>query len=291
MGFDLQILRYVLDAKRSGADFSRAATLGRQNLHVERSTFAREANRFGMPELAARSEEVFASYPYVDNLMRLLGADIPASIDASAYEGATHIFDMNLQAPEALRGAFTLVIDGGTLEHVFDFPRAVRNVAAMTSVGGSFLSINGCNNFMGHGFYQFSPELFFRVFSSENGFDIESLIVSEVNDDAIWYDVTDPAIMKSRVELVNNARTYLMMRCKKVSLVEPFQTIPQQSDYQEQNWLRPEEMMLDQGFLKRPFHQRLVERYFPRPARLALRRLSQATRHHFSSSAYAPRRL
>jgi hypothetical protein len=290
MGFDLQILRFVFDTKRAGADFRRTATLGRQNLHIDRAVFQREALRFGLPDVAARTEEVFASYPYVDNLIKLLGSESADSIDASEYEGATHVFDLNRPAPAAFNGAYSLIIDGGTLEHVFDFPQAVRNVASMLSPGGTFISINGANNFMGHGFYQFSPELFFRVFAPENGFQISTLVVSEVNDDATWYEVTDPAVVRGRVQLVNNARTYIMMRAIKVATVEMFGSIPQQSDYHDQNWVNPG-ANLEQDFLKRPLHQTIVEKYFPRLARLALRRLSQATRKHFSSAAYRPRQV
>jgi SAM-dependent methyltransferase len=288
MGFDLQIFRYVLDAKRAGADFGTAATLGRQNLHVDRRTFIAEAKRFGLAPLAAQADAVFAGYPYVDELMRLLGAAHPASIDASDYEGATHIFDMNGDPPAALEGAFSLIVDGGTLEHVFDFPRAVRNVAKLLKTGGTFISINGSNNFMGHGFYQFSPELFYRVFSPENGFTVESMVVTEVNDDAVWYEVTDPAIVKRRVQLVNNARTYLMMRARKVESVELFKTPPQQSDYHDASW-KDSESAKDQSFLRRPLIQRVVDRYLPLPARLALRRARQATRNHFSAVGYQRR--
>jgi hypothetical protein len=36
-------------------------------------------------------------------------------------------------------------------------------------------AVTPANNQMGHGFYQFSPELFFRVFSQENGYLLRAL--------------------------------------------------------------------------------------------------------------------
>ena len=92
------------------------------------------------------------------------------SIDASAYENATMVHDMNLPVGDELKQKFSVVIDGGTLEHVFNFPTAIRNCMEMLKVGGHFFAHTMANNFMGHGFYQFSPELFYRVFSPENGF-------------------------------------------------------------------------------------------------------------------------
>ena len=56
-----------------------------------------------------------------------------------------------------------MVIDGGLLEHVFDFPTAIRNCMRMVRQGGHLILNLPVNNFPGHGFYRFSPELVFRV--------------------------------------------------------------------------------------------------------------------------------
>ena len=69
-----------------------------------------------------------------------------------------------------LKNKYTLVIDGGCLEHIFNFPVAIKNCMEMLQEGGHFIGITPANNLMGHGFYQFSPELYFRIFSKENGF-------------------------------------------------------------------------------------------------------------------------
>jgi SAM-dependent methyltransferase len=281
MGFDLQMTRFVFEARNTGADFTEACTLGRQNLDIQQDVYRAEAKRFGLDASAKAAERIWSTYPYVDALMGELGARTPLSVDVSDYEGATFIADMNKPIPDDLAGRFSLLIDGGTLEHVFDFPQAVRNVGKMLKVGGHFLSVNGSNNFTGHGFYQFSPELFFRIFSSENGFEVESMILTETNDDAVWYEVADPAKVGHRVQLVNNARAYLMMRARKISDVEMFELTPQQSDYRDAAWQSPNDARGDRSFLKRPLHQRLFEQLFPRFARLASRRIYQATRRHF----------
>lgn len=282
MGLDLQIFRFVLDGWKAGADFSSVATLGRQHLSVDRKTYRREAKRYGLSSDEAAVEKAYADYPFCDGFLRQLGGGEPFSIDAASFEGATHIADMNKPIPDNLAGKFSTLIDGGTLEHIFDFRQSALNVAKLLKVGGHFISINGANNFTGHGFYQFSPELFFRVFAPENGFQIEQMILTEVNDDGVWHDVTDPAVAGERVQIVNNARTYLMMRARKVSDVEMFKETPQQSDYHQIAWEKPEaDKVL--AFLERPWHQRMVESYAPRPARIALRRATQALRRHFSS--------
>src|SRR5438477_418150 len=78
--------------------------------------------------------------------------------------------DMNEPIPDKFKETYTAVLDGGSLEHVFNFPVAIKNCMEMVKVGGHYLAITPANNFFGHGFYQFSPELYFTVLSKENGF-------------------------------------------------------------------------------------------------------------------------
>lgn len=280
MGMDLQTLRFVLASAQSGADFSRVATLGRQHINVDRDTYVQEARRYGFATDDASNDAAFSAYPFCDGLLKQLGSKFPFSVDVADFEEATHIADLNHPVPDAMHGAFSTLIDGGALEHVFDIKQAFENVGAMVAVGGHFVLINVANNFMGHGFYQFSPELCFRVFSEENGFEIEEMVLTETNDDAIWHDIIDPEIAGRRVQLVNNSKTYVMMRARKIAEVPMFQTTPQQSDYQNIAWKIGTEK---RSFMAKPWYKRMVEGYMPRPVRSALRRISQGTRDHFSS--------
>src|SRR5574341_140267 len=52
--------------------------------------------------------------------LRLLGAETVQAMDVSDHEGAQIIHDLNRPIPPSLRGRFDMVLDGGTLEHVFD---------------------------------------------------------------------------------------------------------------------------------------------------------------------------
>ncbi|HEY2753008.1 hypothetical protein [Phenylobacterium sp.] len=282
MGFDLQCSRFVFAAKQAGVDFSDTLTLGRQNIHISERAYRTEAKRFGLPLDEGALSRAFSGFPYVDGMLTELGAKAPLSMDASDYEGASYLADLNKPVSTEFTGKFSAIIDAGTIEHIFNFPQAVLNVAAMLKVGGHLISVNGANNFTGHGFYQFSPELFYRVFAPENGFVVESMVLSECNDDAEWYEVADPAEVRQRVTLINNARTYLMMRARKTENVEMFRKTPQQSDYEDQNWVQPEKAG-DMSYLRRPLKQRLAEQFLPRSGRTVMRRLSQATRRHFAS--------
>jgi SAM-dependent methyltransferase len=285
MGLDLQTLRFVLDARRAGVDFSSTAMLGRQTLAVPAEDLAAELERFGLAELRGAIRDVYAAFPYADGLLRALGAGKLDAIDVSAYEGASIVLDLNTPAPPELNARFTALIDGGTLEHVFDVPQAFRNVAALLRVGGHFVSVNGTNNFMGHGFYQFSPELFFRVFAPQNGFELESLVLAETHRDSYWYEATDPAVVRARLELVNAHPTYVMVRARKVADVPLFTAIPQQSDYRDQSWqgADPHAPPASETAYRAPLARRVLRRALPRALKLRLRALAQAARSAYTA--------
>jgi len=101
----------------------------------------------------------------------------------------------------------------------------------MVETGGHYLGITPANNFMGHGFYQFSPELYFRVFSEVNGFRIDHVTIFEDVPGAQWVQLTDPDILGKRVEMVNSKPAYLLVQAMKTANKPVFSTTPQQSDY------------------------------------------------------------
>jgi hypothetical protein len=120
-------------------------------------------------------------------------------LDASPYEGADTIHDMNTPVPEVWHGRYDVVIDSGSLEHIFNFSVAIANLANMLRVGGTIFVTTPANNLMGHGFYQFSPELMFWVFSESNGFAVHKILLVEAGYPSVElmrnhtvYEVTDP---------------------------------------------------------------------------------------------------
>ena len=232
MGLDINGTQFILYAKTLGVDFIRTATIGRQGLHLSPSDFKANLLKFGYSFDDRSIERIFTeSNRYAEAFFRSLGSEEVHSLDYSAYEGATYVHDMNTPIPENLKRQYSVVLDGGSLEHVFNFPVAIKNCMEMVRVGGHYLAITPANNFMGHGFYQFSPETFFSIFSPSNGYELDCLIAFEDNPTAKWYLVTNPASIKSRVTLTNSRPVYLLIVAKRIEDIEPFQSMPQQSDY------------------------------------------------------------
>jgi hypothetical protein len=58
----------------------------------------------------------------------------------------------------------------------------------MLKLGGGYFASLPANNWSGHGFYQFTPELFYRTFSEENGFRVSKLLVAPACVGGRWLD-------------------------------------------------------------------------------------------------------
>ena len=113
----------------------------------------------------------------------------------------------------------------------FILSSALKNCMEMVAVGGHFTQITNANNFMGHGFWQISPELIYRVLSPANGFQVETVLLHEVVPGGGWYFASDPEKVRHRVQLCNTRPTYILTAARKVAEVEIFASMPQQSDY------------------------------------------------------------
>ena len=66
------------------------------------------------------------------------------------------------------------VINGGTLEHIFDVAKAMKNISDMVKPGGVVIHIVPFAGLANHGFYSFSPT-FFLDYCEANSFDIINL--------------------------------------------------------------------------------------------------------------------
>lgn len=229
MGLDANGTKFLLYARDRGVSFAETAMVGRQNLLVSPEVLNANLARFGVK---ADSVKLLADGGgYAEPFLKVLGAEEIVSFDASDYEGASVVHDFNKPVPDEYKGRFTAVIDGGTLEHVFNFPVAIKNCMEMVRVGGHFLSITPANNHLGHGFYQFSPELLYRIFTPKNGFEMVQMMIFEETLNCEWYEVADPDAVKERVILVNDEPSMLLIIAEKTSEADIFSTPPQQSDY------------------------------------------------------------
>ena len=232
--------RMLWDARSRGASFDSVLTLGHQSLKLFpsevaylRSTYRQHFKTTTSPLDDHQWED------YIDGFLRdYLGATSVTVLDASPYEGADTIHDMNHPVPPSWHGRYDAIVDGGTLEHIFNVPNAFTNIADMLKAGGTVFLNTPANNMMGHGFYQFSPELMFRIFSEENGFAIRHVLLYEASYPSVElnrkdtvYEVIDPDQVHQRVGLQNSKPVIMMVEATKTHSASMFASTPQQSDY------------------------------------------------------------
>jgi hypothetical protein len=229
MGLDVNAVRFLIAARKAGASFEDVLMIGRQDLNVYPGKMVLELQRHGF------SADVFAKggedTKFAEPVFAALGARRVASLDVSGFEGASYVHDLNQPVPPEWHARFDVVYDGGTLEHIFHFPVALRNCMEMVKPGGRLMIHTIANNWCGHGFYQFSPELFFRALSAENGFKMERAAVHRVGPYGSWYEVADPESIRSRVEVVTFTPLQLWIQAQRTEVVPVFARPPQQSDY------------------------------------------------------------
>ena len=247
MGASLATAEFLVQSRKAGVRFDRTGTIGRQAVFAGPERLLRLLRRYGA--YAGTRAEFYALCGedplFLDPFLKALGAESVTAIDASDYEGAQIIHDLNEPVGPELHGRFSALFDGGTLEHVFDVPTALRSYMQMVEVGGHLIVHTMANNNLGHGFYQFSPELFFRALAPENGYETERVVVTEndigwgsllgtsapVESTGPWYEVADPETVRSRVELVNARPLVIQVLARRVADVPIFATPPLQSDY------------------------------------------------------------
>lgn len=237
MGLASTSVKLLLNTKQQfGIDFSRTMMIGRQELKLSGDWLNKHLKESQLSHLNA--EEILGEVEgYAEPfLRRALGAEETSSIDASDYEGAAHVFDMSRPIPDVLKKRFSVVLDGGSLEHIFNVPVAIQNCMEMVEVGGHYIGILPCNNYFGHGLYQFSPEFFYRVFSPENGFEAVKMWIYAPLPEAKIYEVQDPLAVRHRVTMNNRYPTDLFFIAKRVADVPLFTKQPLQSDYEFTVW-------------------------------------------------------
>jgi len=219
MGLDIKAIRFLLGEKARGIQFGKTLTLGRQSVYLNQQERAEVSKIINI--------ELFSS-GFADEFLAYLAGIPSLSMDASAYEGAQILHDMNIPVEEKYHNSFDTIIDGGTLEHVFNVPVAIKNCMEMLKLGGSLILMTPWHNFSGHGFYQFSPELFYSTFSEANGFELERMLIAAEGN---WYSVKNPSIINKRVEIRTSEEILLFITARKKSKTEIFKNWPQQSDY------------------------------------------------------------
>lgn len=204
MGIDIHAFNFI---KHQAArhPLGKVLTIGRQSLSVDpgfiEMNLGKAIERTG----------------YCEPLLLALNAESVESLDFSDYEDATYVADLN--QPLSIDARFDAIIDSGSLEHVFDVAAAFRNIINLCRVGGRIIHFLPVNNLNGHGFWQFSSDLLYSIYSEKNGFAETEVYYASSLDSSSWYKVPEakPGV---RIEIVSLEPIILLSVARKVHDVE-----------------------------------------------------------------------
>jgi hypothetical protein len=129
------------------------------------------------------------------SIFRALGIHSVKALDTSPYEGAETIHNLNEPIPDSLRESADFIVDGSTLDNVFDPAMALRNLAAMLKPGGRSLTINAWSP--RDGSYQLcSPAWYFDFFVANGFADCKTYVGISAGNRTNTYWL-DPAFMRT----------------------------------------------------------------------------------------------
>lgn len=198
----------------------------------------------------------------------LLGLGDVLAVDYSAFESAEVVHDLNQPVPSELRNRFGLVVDGGTIEHVFDVRQCLSNIAAMLKPGGRVVHMAPANNYVNHGFYQFSPTFFFDYYAANRFRALRAMLVEHDLDfpNELTWDVFD---LDGGDERITSNRPLLVFFQAEKTADSSSDVIPLQSFYRRAHADGP---VAPAPAPARSAFRQLLRRVVPARARAALRR-------------------
>jgi len=112
--------------------------------------------------------ELAKDFVHARVFFEMMGMSDYADMDKFDSDKPTYLHDMNLPVPGNLRESQSLILDGGTIEHIFDVRQVMENIVQMLKPGGCVVHISSYS--IDHGFYGLSPCLFYDFYSA-NGFE------------------------------------------------------------------------------------------------------------------------
>jgi SAM-dependent methyltransferase len=131
-------------------------------------TLSALADDFDLSSRTHKGSALWSTRTNAQTVLSLLGAKDVFVADCSNYESPDYLIDLNLPVSNEYFEKFDVILDIGTLEHVFNLPMLLRNLNFMLKKGGEIILMNPTSNAIDHGFYSISPTLFFDYFAANN---------------------------------------------------------------------------------------------------------------------------
>lgn len=156
---------------RNGTVGKSLVMIGKQDIYISKKVLMKIVDSMDITgfnnevkEKIINGEDKIDSY----DLFYMIGFKEVHAIDVSDFEGADIILDLNETLPMDYVDRFDYVLNGGTLEHIFDIAKAMNNITKLVKFGGSICHIAPAVGMVNHGFYSISPTFFVDFYKRNN---------------------------------------------------------------------------------------------------------------------------
>ncbi len=230
MGISLIPGQFLARHAAAAAGAKRGLILGRQKIHMSPARLARFLKELAAQGRVLTAEDVLQPDGFSERLLATLGYPAMEAMDFTAAEGAQHIHDLNRPCPEALKGQFDLVIDGGTTEHIFYIATALDTCHDLLKPGGLMLAYVSCDGMFGHGFFQTGPDVPWRYWHAARGYEMLEVSIVPRRSPSRVQAVPDPTGRPRGGEMDLTGPHMILYACRKPQVDHPYSP-PIQSHY------------------------------------------------------------
>lgn len=161
MGVDIALMRFFDACAEKGPLTGPMLALGSLNIQETPEAIAAYAARNNYARLADR-QDVASLFGDRYGVRGYQSCDINGEADL--------FLDLSQPLAREYHGAFRSILNGGTLEHIFDLRQAMQNIHDATAVGGLMLHTLPMT-WMNHGFVNLNPVLF-HLAAEANAYDV-----------------------------------------------------------------------------------------------------------------------
>ena len=186
MGLTFQSIRTLLSVHRHLFENKKVLSLGVLFPYLTAS----QMNRLSHHNINFKTTRQAFAKTFFENT---LNASSYHTIDVSNYQGADIIHNLNIPIAAELNAQFDVVLDMGTLEHLSNTSTALQNIFDLLTLGGVYYCGTVVNNWVDHGFYQFSPTFFYDLAIWNSCLDLKeiSMVSNKYNVTLPYYSPYD----------------------------------------------------------------------------------------------------
>jgi hypothetical protein len=241
MGISYGALKFLMEEGVKERWHGSVLTLGKQDTSFTSVQLREAAARYGYRLVMHPRADHYREHSNMtyQEFFHALGFQSVLVLDASDYEGADIVHDLNTDyIPRNCDYRFNLILDGGTLEHVFNIPAALKTISRMTAIDGRIVHISPMSNCADHGFYSFSPTLFADYYTA-NLFDISRISLVRFARDPVLDEWEYTEYERGTLGTIGELRpgVHFVMSCVRKGKQSLGGQVPQQHYYENNAWM------------------------------------------------------